>query len=383
VDVRRDQQVIAIRRQNYDAIAAQLREIEARQSAGELTRTDVAQAHAQLFAERANVETAENQLRTSEIAYGSIVGHNPGQLEPESRLPNLPLSAKEAWDIAGQNSPEFQQALFNELQSRSRLAEARTSSRPTISVQASAGYTSQLIPFATQNFDRSFVAQITLSQPLFTSGYARSVIRQAQEQNEADRLGIEAARRSMIQATSNAWNQVLTQRRNIETQGLQRDAADLAFRGTRVEYRAGERSTLDVLIAEEVLRDTELAQLNAMHDSYLNEALLLRYIGRLDAADIIASLPRYDPANHFKSIEHKGAMPWEPLVRMLDGIQLALPRQNYIPAPIAATKPSMGRGDNLPPGTQPIARVPITSVPGTVGGMPAPALEANDGDSEP
>lgn len=136
VDVRRDQQALAIRRQNYQAIAEQLREIEARQRAGELTRTDVAQAQAQLFAEQANVATTENQLRASSIAFASVVGHNPGQLDPEPPLPNLPRSADEAWDIAGQNSPEFQQALFNELQSRAHLAETRATTRPTVSLQA-------------------------------------------------------------------------------------------------------------------------------------------------------------------------------------------------------------------------------------------------------
>ena len=375
VDVRRDSQALAIRRQNYEAIATQFREIEARQRAGELTRTDVAQAQAQLFAEQANVATAENQLRASSIAFASVVGHNPGPLDPEPPLPNLPRSADEAWDIAGQNSPEFQQALFNELQSRTRLAETRTTTRPTVSLQATAEYSSGISPFFRQNFDRAVVAQVVISKPLFTSGYSRSITRQAEEQNEADRLGIEAARRSMVQSSSNAWNQMLTQRANIAILTQQRDAAELAFRGTRVEYRAGERSTLDVLIAEEVLRDAELARLNAVHEAYLSEALLLRYIGRLDASDIVASLPRYDPEDHFRQVRNKGAMPWEPLVRMLDGVLLVEPRQHAIAAPRAAIQPSIGPASGeFPASARPVSRIPVAPILGTVSGVAAPPI---------
>ena len=371
-DVRRDQQALAIRKVNCDAIAAQLAEIEARQHAGEVTRTDVAQAQAQLLAERANVATAENQLRTSEIAYASVVGRNPGNLEPEPALPNLPASVEEAWVIARENAPEFQQALFNELQSRSRLAEARAETRPTLSLRGSAGYSSELFPFVTRNFDRSVAGELVLSKPLFSGGFNRSVIRQAAEQNNADRLGIEAARRSMTQATANAWNQMLTLRGNIDLQTQQRDAAELAFKGARIEYRAGERSTLDVLIAEEVLRDAELARLNAAHDAYLSAALLLRYIGRLDAADIVASLPRYEPETHFRAVQHKGAMPWEPLIRLLDGVQLPRSRQDYIPAPDPADHPAMGPARSVPEDARPASRIPVEPIPGTVSGVIAP-----------
>lgn len=382
VDVRRDQQALAIRRQNYEAIETQFREIEARQRAGELTRTDVAQAQAQLFAEQANVATAENQLRASSIAFASVVGHNPGALDPEPPLPNLPTSADEAWDIADQNSPEFQQALFNELQSRTHIAETRATTRPTVSVQATAGYASGISPFFRNNIDRAVTAQVVISKPLFTSGYSRSVTRQAEDQNEADRLGIEAARRSMVQSTSDAWNQMLTQRGNIDIFTRQREAAELAFRGTSIEYRAGERSTLDVLIAEEVLRDAELARLNAVQEAYLSEALLLRYIGRLDARDIVASLPSYDPEDHFRLVRNKGAMPWEPLVRMLDGVLLAEARQNAIAAPQAATQPSISPESGVvPESARPVSRIPVAPIPGTVSGEAAPPVTnaADDG----
>lgn len=120
---------------------------------------------------------------------------------------------------------------------------------------------------------------------------------------------------------------------NIARQDAQVDAAATAFRGMRIEYRAGQRSTLDVLVAEETLRDAQLARLAAQHDAYVSQALVLRYIGRLDARDIIQNIPDYDPAVHLRAIEHRGSLPWEPLIRFVDGLGVPPPRQRGISAP--------------------------------------------------
>lgn len=370
VDLRRDLRALEIRRINYQAVRGQAVEIRARWQAGDLTQTDVAQADAQVALEEANVASAEDQVRASRIAYTTVVGRNPGLLDPEPPLPNLPASAQQSWAIAADNSPEFQQALQSELQSRARLQEARVSAGPTLSLRGSAGYSTELDPLNRFNRNRSFAGQLVLSQPLFTSGLTRSLVRQAQETNTGDRLQIEVARRQMLQSVTDAWNQMVTLRGNAERQHRQVEAAALAFRGMTIEYRAGERSTLDVLIAEETLRDAELAEITAQHDAYLSAALVLRYIGRLDAGDIVAALPRYDPADHFREVANRGALPWEPLVRLFDGVLLPDAGQRAIPAPSASIDPQIG---GVAPTLLPAATidvVPVTPIPGSV----SPAL---------
>ena len=132
-----------------------------------------------------------------------------------------------------------------------------------------------------------------------------------------------------------------------------------------------QRSTLDVLIAEEVLRDAEIAEITAEHDEFLSESLLLRYIGRLDAGDIVASLPRYDPADNFRQVSNKGALPWESLIRAVDGIFLEGPNQREIPAPDAAERPTLAKWNGYPDdAARPASRVPVSPVPGTVGSVP-------------
>jgi outer membrane protein len=146
----------------------------------------------------------------------------------------------------------------------------------------------------------------------------------------------------------------------------------------RIEYRAGQRSTLDVLIAEEVLRDAELAELAAEHDEFLSEALLLRYIGRLDAGDIVASLPRYEPADHFRKVEHKGETLWEPLIHRFDSLLLAKPHQRSLIAPEAATEPMLAVPNGYPDeNAEHSGRLPIAPVPGTVSNVSPPVFKPN------
>ncbi|WP_404712180.1 TolC family outer membrane protein [Sphingomonas sp. MMS24-J13] len=365
LDVRRDLQALDVRHANLDALNLQLKETRARQRAGEVTQTDVAQAQAQVFAEEAGVALAENQLRASRTEYTTVVGHMPGDLSPEPPLPGVPGSSDLAFKIAADASPEFQQALFAEQVSRNDVRIARAGERPTITLRGTYGYSTTLDPFNQRNRDRALTGQAILSIPIFSSGRLSSEIRQALEVNGSDRLSIEAARRTMVQNVANAWNELVTYTANIDRQSSQVDAAAIAFKGMRLEYRAGERSTLDVLVAEETLRDAELAKLSAQHDAALAAALVLRYIGRLDARDIVAGIPAYDPAAHLKKVENKGALPVERVVRALDGSFKPGVGSKPLPAPSSAPHPVVAVPQDQPV-LAPVTTVPIAPVPGTI-----------------
>jgi outer membrane protein len=86
VDVRRDQQRLAISQENVTVLQRQLEESNARFNVGELTRTDVAQTQARLAAAQATLASAQAQLAISRANYDAVVGQNPGELAPEPPL---------------------------------------------------------------------------------------------------------------------------------------------------------------------------------------------------------------------------------------------------------------------------------------------------------
>lgn len=370
-DVIRDAKALTVRAKNLKVLADQVTQARARVRDGELTRTDVAQAEAQLASERALYSTAQGQLQLSRAAYATVVGRDPGDLDPMTALPGLPATIDLAFDEAADQSPELTQSKYAEIGSRDRVAVARAAHRPTITLNLTAGYTGSLVPFSANQVERVVMGQAVISQPLFTSGLIGSQIRQALDQNTGDRIAIEITRRAMVQNVANAWNQMLVSRSNVGFQAENIRAAEIAFRGMTIEYREGLRATLDVLIAEETLRDAELSLLAAEHDQYVAEATLLRVIGRLEGPALLPGLPRYDVTANLHRVENRGAVPWSSLIETLDAMGAPNAGQGPISAPRAMDQPS----GLAPPNTNPVTDGLVTSlrtapIPGTVGPEP-------------
>jgi len=319
-DVIRDAAALGVREQNVQVLTDEVKESHAREHAGEITRTDVAQAETQLAGERALLSTSRGQLQVSRAAYATVVGQNPGALDPYPPLPGLPHTIDDAFSRADRDSPELLQARFTEIESEDRVRVARAVNRPTILVGVVAGYSGPITPFSEQAIQRAVTGQVTVTQPLFTNGLNGSLIRQALDQNTSDKIAIETSRRSVVQTIANAWNQMLVSGDNVAFQRENVRAAQVAFTGMRIEQRAGQRATLDVLITEQNLVNAQLLLLAAQHDQYVAEAALLRSIGRLEGAYLIANLPIYDPAAHLRRVSRRGVAPWTPITRAIDSL---------------------------------------------------------------
>ncbi len=317
-DVRRDQQIVEIRRNNVDVLASQLDETNTKFQVGQVTRTDTAQAEAQLAAARALLTSAQAQLQISRAEYTAAVGQNPGDLAPEPDLPGVPATVDQAFDAGEAENPTLKRAVITEQSSRAKVAQARAANRPTIALQGGLGYSGVIDPLNTRDFDRQITAMATFTQPIFTGGLNASNIRSALEQNNVDRVGIEAARRQVVQGVSQAWNTMAASHANTGSDEEQVRAARVAFEGSQAEYRAGLRTTLDVLITQENLRDAELSLVQARHDEYVAEANLLQAMGRLEARTLVKGVDLYDPARSFNKVKRIGAVPWESLVEKLD-----------------------------------------------------------------
>ena len=343
--VRRDLAILNVGRTSVSELQHQFDEAQARRAAGDATVTDVEQARAQLESERATYASAAQQLQSSRNAYVTYVGINPGQLEPEPELPALPTSVDAAFDRAEAASPELREAQLTELASRAGVQAARAADRPSLSLQASYGYNGAATPLYERNLERTFTAEAVLSQPLFTGGQNASAIRKALEQNTADRLAIEAARRTVVQSISNAWNAMLTARVNLSTEGRSVAAARATYIGMQEEYRAGQRSTFEVLYAEQTLHASEILLFQARHDAYVASAAVLRYLGDLDARTLLADAPLYDPASNTRRVARIGAFPTDPLVRMVDGLAAPGPRLGVVTAPPAYVAPHFTKTD--------------------------------------
>ena len=319
-DVTRDRAALDVQLASLREVASATDEIRARYEAGATTIVDLTQAQTQVEASRALVESARAQLDVSVAEYVAAVGHSPGTLAPLVTLPGAPASVDAAFDIAQAENPLVTTAQFNEAQAQAQVRAARAERRPSVSLTGSVGYSAPLVPFDHRNYDSSMELSATLTQPIYTGGVTLSRIRQTTALASSARTQVEVARRSVVQAVSQAWSQRRAAASNLISARAETQAAQATFDGMRVEYRAGLRQTLDVLIAQETLRSARLELLQAERDDAVQAAALLQAVGYLEERRLIVNEPLYDPVRHFTQVKGQGAEPLEVVPKLLDHI---------------------------------------------------------------
>jgi outer membrane protein len=241
-----------------------------------------------------------------------VVGQNPGELAPEPPIaPLLPPSVDAAFDAAERDNPQIRQADYIEQGAAARLAAAKAQTRPTASVSAQVGYvgdqegvsgassglgssgssglgssgssglTSSSLGALETEVGGSITANVNI--PIFTGGMTSSQIREAAEVDNVARIGVEGARRQVLQAVSQAWNQLLGARASLAADEEQVKSDTVAFEGVREEQKVGLRTVLDVLNAQFELEQSQLALVGARHDEYVAAAGVLAAMGALEA----------------------------------------------------------------------------------------------------
>ncbi len=366
-DIRRDVRTLGLRRASLKQFEATLQEVTARREAGELTRTDIAQAATQINAAIATTNFAEQQLAQDRSAYAALVGRNPGNLAPEPALPQLPHSLDAAFDLAQRLNPELSQAIAEERASRAQIAAARALGRPTLSLRGIARVGGQASPFNLRNDDQDFIGQAVLTVPLSHGGRVGSLVEQARDRNSADRERIEAVRREMVRGVVDAWNAVMTAQRNLQIQAAQRESAATLDEGTFEEYRAGLRSTFDVLFAHGALRDAEIALVSTRRDLYVAQASLLRQLGLLEVRAILTQTPVYDPSANTATAARRSGLPWDTAVRSLDRLGQPQASQRGLQQPaLPDAAPQMIPATAMPT-IDPATTPELAPLPGTTG----------------
>lgn len=342
VDVQRDQERLRISTENVAVLQRQLDEAKARFEVGEITRTDVAQAEARLAGAKSSLSASQAQLAISRASYAAVVGQNPGDLAPVPTLDTLlPGTVEEAFAAAEETNPSVLSAEYAEQASRARVQQARAARRPTISASAGIGWDASDAAGGNQfeDYDQSITGGVSLRMPIFTGGLTNSQVRAAQERNNADRLGIEGARREALRTVSQAWNGLVGSRANLISNEEQVRATRIAFEGVRQEAQVGLRTTLDVLNAEQELRNAELNLVNAKRDEYVAAAILLSAMGKLEAKYLTPDVAQYDATANAKRVKGApGWVPWEPVVEVID--KVGAPPKGAAPAdaPIVTSK---------------------------------------------
>ena len=77
--------------------------------------------------------------------------------------------------------------------------------------------------------------------------------------------------------------------------------AEIALNGVREEARVGQRTTLDVLNAQQELVNARTALVTAQHDRVVASYNLLAGVGELNLPKLGLNIPLYDPMVHYRA----------------------------------------------------------------------------------
>ncbi len=280
VDVRRDRETVAIRKNNVDVTGEQVRAAQDRFEVGVVTRTDVAQAQARLEGARAALAGAEAALEGSAAFYQFLTGQLPGDLAEPPPFPPLPANVEEAFTDAVANNPSILAAREDLRAASAGVDEARAAGRAQISLVGTAGVQETYGDTGQRDTSVSAVAQGRI--PLFSGGAVKAQVNSAKLQREQARRRIDAFETQVRAQVAQSWYGYDAATRAIEASRRQVEAAEIAYEGAKQELAVGVRTTLDVLDQEQQLFEARLALVGAERDAYVAAHQLLRATGGLD-----------------------------------------------------------------------------------------------------
>jgi outer membrane protein len=305
MDVLRDSAILSLNRANVDVLKEQLRQTQDRFNVGEVTKTDVAQAQASLAGAQAQALSAQSTLQASMARYHQTIGDDPKNLSPVKPLDKvLPKSLSEAIAISQVEHPAIVGALHGVDAAELNVKVIEGALLPTLNLQGQLAKRYDVSDITgNQAFTGSVVAQLNV--PLYDGGMTYASTRQAKEQLTQQELQADQQRDTVRAAVVSAWWLFDVSPAVIKSSKAQVDAAAVALEGVREEAKVGQRTTLDVLNAQQTLLNARVQLVSAEHDQVVASYALLSAIGHLSTTALGISVAQYDPRVHFDQVKDK------------------------------------------------------------------------------
>ena len=305
MNVLRDTAILSLRKNNISVLEEQLRQTRDRFQVGEVTRTDVAQAEASLAQSRSDFFAAQASLQGSVAAFRQYIGVEPKSLSPAKSVESLlPAKLAAAVETSQVEHPAIAAALHNVDAAALAVKVAEAALYPTVSV---AGSVTRNLDYQGIGGSKVLNAAVTgqVNVPLYQGGAEYATIRQAKEQLGQARLVADLNRDQVRAQVVTAWGQLETAKAQLISGQAAVTAAEIALNGIREEAKVGQRTTFDVLTAQQTLLNTRVNLVTAQRDRVVASYNVLGAMGRLTADRLNLTAQLYDPTAHFDQVKNK------------------------------------------------------------------------------
>jgi outer membrane protein len=305
MDVLEDTAILDLDNNNVDVLREQLRETRDRFTVGEVTRTDVAQAEASLAQGQGTALSAVATLQAAVARYRQFIGDQPTKLAPVKPLmAPLPKTLPEAISISQVEHPAISASLHGVDAAQLQVKIAEGALYPTIGVSASVSnqFDASGIP-GFRVLSGQVMGQINI--PIYQGGAEYAATRQAKESLSQQEIQTDSMRNQVRQAVVAAWGLNQAAVGVVRAARASVSANEVALTGVREEAKVGQRTTLDVLNAQQALLQARTTLVQAEHDQVVDSYSLLSAIGRLNIPTLGLAVAEYDPRVHFDQVKGK------------------------------------------------------------------------------
>lgn len=303
-NIARDQTMVSIRKQNIAFLKEQVSAANARLNVGEGTRTDANLAEAELASAEALLTAAISSLKQSEAAYVQIVGEIPkGIKQPSPAKKAMPSSLDNAVAKGMSENPNVLAAMRGANAAGFNVKEAEGAMLPGVSLQGSLYKSVNGDQGAADDLRGAVFARVTV--PIYQGGAEYGQIRQAKERFGESQLLVDSARMEVQRTIASAHAQYEAANASIAAIRAQISAANQALNGVIEERSVGQRTTLDVLNAQQDVLDAQedlaAVQRNAVVASYS----LLAATGALTVRSQGLKVAEYRAEVHYQAVKDK------------------------------------------------------------------------------
>ena len=305
MNVLRDTAIQNLRQNNIQVLQQQLKQTTDRFRVGEVTRTDVAQSEAALAQGQSDAFVAQSNLQNSLAVYRQLIGLDAKSLEAARPLETIvPKTLAQATTQALREHPQVQAALHAADAAELAVKLAEGVLLPTVNLTGliNKRYEGNNTPNS-RALTSSIVA--SLSMPLYDGGTATTNVRQSKEVYGQVRLQADLARESVRATAVSAFNTWSNSRLIIEATQAAVRSNEIALAGIREDAKVGQRTTLDVLNAQQLLLNARVNLITAQRDRVVGSYALVSATGRLSAGTLGLKVDRYDPTIHYDQVKDK------------------------------------------------------------------------------
>lgn len=298
----RDNQIVSIRRRNISFLNEQLNAASSRLNVGEGTRTDVSQARAQLASAKALLAGAIAQAKASSAVYVQIIGSAPKKIsQPKTIARLLPRSLENAVSKGLSSHPAISAAQYDVDAAEFQIKANKAALLPGVSVTG----TLTRVDDSLQGQSTVKSLQGTVSVPIYSGGVNYARIRQSKQALAQRKAQVESTRRSIEQSIVASWVAYESAVASLAANEAELSAARLALNGVVEERKVGQRTTLDVLNAQQGVLRAQESIIQNKRNAVVSSYSTLAAMGLLTVDYMKLRVARYNPDKHYQAVKDK------------------------------------------------------------------------------